>query len=44
MSVPGTILVVDDEKNIRRTLSMVLRGEDYEVLHAQSGEEGLRLL
>ncbi|WP_428263204.1 sigma-54-dependent transcriptional regulator [Haliangium sp.] len=28
------ILIVDDEKNIRRTLRMVLEGEDYEVLEA----------
>ena len=40
----GSILIVDDEKNIRRTLSMILRGEGYEVLQAQSAEEGLRLL
>jgi len=39
----GTILVVDDEKNIRRTLTMVLRGEDYDVLQAATAEEGLRL-
>ncbi|HTE50538.1 MAG TPA: sigma-54 dependent transcriptional regulator [Kofleriaceae bacterium] len=29
-------LVVDDEKNIRRTLRMVLEGEAYEVLEAES--------
>src|SRR5690606_7351947 len=40
----GTILVVDDEKNIRRTLSMVLQSEGYDVLQAASAEEGLRLL
>ncbi len=32
----GRILVVDDEKNIRRTLAMVLEGEGYAVEDAQS--------
>ncbi|MDD9937548.1 MAG: sigma-54 dependent transcriptional regulator [Myxococcales bacterium] len=38
------ILVVDDEKNIRRTLRMVLEGPGYEVLEAATGEEGLQQL
>src|SRR5687767_6940981 len=33
------ILLVDDEKNIRRTLRMVLEGEGYEVLEAGSVAE-----
>ena len=41
---PSTILVIDDEKNIRRTLRMVLESEDYDVLDAGSAEEGLALL
>jgi two-component system nitrogen regulation response regulator NtrX len=43
---PGkqTILVVDDEKNIRRTLRMVLEAEGYAVLEAESAEQGLELL
>jgi DNA-binding NtrC family response regulator len=40
----ATVLVVDDEKNIRRTLRMVLESEDYRVLEAGSAEEGLKLL
>ncbi|HGG57659.1 MAG TPA: response regulator, partial [Nannocystis exedens] len=40
----GTILVVDDERNIRRTLRMVLEGEGATVLDAATAEEGLRLL
>ncbi|HKA91230.1 MAG TPA: sigma-54 dependent transcriptional regulator [Haliangiales bacterium] len=38
------ILVVDDEKNIRRTLRMVLEGEGYEVAEAASGDEATSLL
>jgi DNA-binding NtrC family response regulator len=40
----STILVVDDEKNIRRTLRMVLEGEGYEVVDAPLAERGLELL
>ncbi len=39
-----TILVVDDEKNIRRTLRMVLEGADLEVRDAESAEAALALL
>jgi DNA-binding NtrC family response regulator len=39
-----TILVVDDERNIRRTLDMVLSGEGYNVVEAASAEEALSLL
>ena len=34
MRAEHPILVVDDEKNIRRTLRMVLEGEGFEVLEA----------
>jgi DNA-binding NtrC family response regulator len=37
----ATILVVDDEKNIRRTLQMVLSGAGFDTLEASSAEEGL---
>jgi two-component system nitrogen regulation response regulator NtrX len=40
----GTVLVVDDEKNIRRTLRMVLEGEGATVEEAESGERALELL
>jgi DNA-binding NtrC family response regulator len=43
-AVPATVLIVDDEKNIRRTLEMVLRGEGYEVAEAASAEEALETL
>jgi two-component system, NtrC family, nitrogen regulation response regulator NtrX len=41
---PATVLVVDDEKNIRRTLAMVLEGDGYRVIEAESGEQGLDLV
>jgi DNA-binding NtrC family response regulator len=40
----ATVLVVDDEKNIRRTLAMVLGGVGHHVLEAGSAEEGIELL
>ena len=36
-----TILVVDDERNIRRSLEMILSGEGYRVRCAASGQEAL---
>jgi DNA-binding NtrC family response regulator len=44
--VPGakTVLVVDDEKNIRRTLQLVLEGEGYNVLVSETGAQGLAIL
>ena len=39
-----TILVVDDEKNIRRTLQLVLEGEGYKVIGAESAEDALAIL
>ncbi|MBF0472635.1 MAG: response regulator [Nitrospirae bacterium] len=38
------ILCVDDEKNILFSLKMLFMDEDYEILTALSGEEGLKLL
>ncbi|MBX3128416.1 MAG: sigma-54-dependent Fis family transcriptional regulator [Polyangiaceae bacterium] len=43
-TVAPTVLVVDDEKNIRRTLEMVLSGEGYRVLEAENAEDALALL
>jgi two-component system, NtrC family, response regulator HydG len=34
------ILVVDDQRNMRTTLAMMLRGAGFEVEEAQTGEEG----
>ncbi|HEX7665705.1 MAG TPA: response regulator, partial [Polyangiaceae bacterium] len=39
-----TILVVDDEKNIRRALQLVLEGEGYRVLSAETAGQGLAVL
>src|SRR5512142_856080 len=39
-----TLLVVDDEKNIRRTLRMVLEAEGYDVEEAESAEDALKRL
>lgn len=38
------ILIVDDEKNIRRTLTDILQDEGYNVTTSESGEEALNLL
>ncbi len=40
----ATILVVDDEKNIRRTLRMVLEGSGFNTIEAASAEECLEQL
>ncbi|MCE5387327.1 MAG: sigma-54 dependent transcriptional regulator [Acidithiobacillus sp.] len=38
------ILIVEDERNLRRVLAAVLRAEGFSVLEAESGEEALELL
>ncbi|HET6340443.1 MAG TPA: sigma-54 dependent transcriptional regulator [Polyangiales bacterium] len=40
----ASILICDDEKNIRRTLGMVLEGLGHRVFEASSAEEALALL
>lgn len=42
--MPSSVLIVDDEKNIRRTVRLVLEGEGYNVEEAASGEEALARL
>jgi two-component system nitrogen regulation response regulator NtrX len=42
--VAATILICDDEKNIRRTLAMVLEGVGHQIREASSAEEALALL
>src|SRR6186713_1812698 len=36
----GKILVVDDQRNMRTTLAMMLRGQGYEVDEAADGAQG----
>jgi two-component system, NtrC family, nitrogen regulation response regulator NtrX len=38
------ILIIDDEKNIRTALRMVLEGEDYDIVEADTAEKGIQLL
>ncbi len=38
------IIVIDDDPDIRDVLALTLTQEDYEVLQAQDGEEGLNLI
>jgi len=44
MEYTKTILLVDDEKSILNALKRILRKEEYKVLTASSGKEGLELL
>jgi DNA-binding NtrC family response regulator len=44
MRADHPILVVDDEKNIRRTLRMVLEGEEHEVVEAATAAEARAIL
>src|SRR4030095_9703521 len=39
----GKILVVDDQRNMRTTLAMMLRGGGFEVEEAADGAQGLEL-
>jgi len=41
---PATVLVVDDEKNIRRTLRLVLEGEGFTTIEAERAETALEIL
>ncbi len=43
-TAPSTVLVVDDEKNIRRTLQLVLEGEGYISRGVGTAEEALVML
>ncbi len=39
-----TILIVDDEESVRKSLADVMRDEGYEIVTAASGKEGIDLL
>lgn len=40
---PVTVLVVDDDEDVRKTVAAALEGAGYEVLAAESAERGLEL-
>jgi EAL domain-containing protein (putative c-di-GMP-specific phosphodiesterase class I)/DNA-binding response OmpR family regulator len=40
----GTVLVVDDQDDLRRMLALALRRNDFEVLEASSGETAMEIL
>jgi response regulator RpfG family c-di-GMP phosphodiesterase len=44
MDEPARVLFVDDEENILRSLRRLVADEDFEVMLARSGEEGLSIL
>ncbi len=44
MPVKSTILIIDDEANLRRSLSLILQRSDYGVHAAGTAQEGLQLL
>ncbi len=44
MSTGNTILIIDDEANLRRSLSLILSRSGYKVTCASSAQEGLQLL
>jgi len=37
------VLIIDDDPGVRRSISLILEEEDYEVLTASDGEEGLAM-
>ncbi|MGQ1947558.1 response regulator [Geofilum sp. OHC36d9] len=41
MNEPHTILIIDDELQIRRLLEITLSSNGYKILHATTGKEGL---
>jgi len=40
----STILIVDDDPDIRDTLEMILLGEAYQVIQAENAKDALRQL
>ncbi|MEY4941475.1 MAG: hypothetical protein RIQ93_3210, partial [Verrucomicrobiota bacterium] len=44
IATPPTILVIDDDAEIRYSLSRVLTGRNYQVTEAGSGEQGIALV
>jgi two-component system, NtrC family, response regulator HydG len=44
LAARGSVLVVDDQRNMRATTAMLLRAEGYQVSEAGGGEEALKAL
>jgi two-component system alkaline phosphatase synthesis response regulator PhoP len=44
MTIPGRILIIDDELTLRQTLARILQRAGYEVTTAENGEQGLAFL
>ena len=44
MKGKSKVLLIDDDESIRLMLSLVLAKDDYEVLPAEDGKKGIRLL
>jgi two-component system, NtrC family, nitrogen regulation response regulator NtrX len=42
--IEATVLIVDDEENIRQSLSGIFEDEGYDVITADSGEETIKIL
>jgi len=42
--IEATVLIVDDEENIRQSLSGIFEDEGYDVITAGSGEEAIKIL
>ena len=43
MTISGTILIIDDEVQIRRLLEITLSANGYKIAEASTGKEGLAL-
>lgn len=43
-SSPATLLIVDDEPQVRKLLETLLQHEGYQTLSASNGEEALQLV
>jgi len=43
MTIPGTILIIDDEVQIRRLLEITLSANGYKITEASTGKEGINL-
>ena len=39
-----TVLIIEDEKNIQTFVGKILKKQDYRVLYADCGKEGLNLI